>query len=70
VRPIRKLRQPNWEHQEAISMVQVKRNGHIASINIIDSRDFFENAIMKWKKIPIIVMGFGSNTHLMNNPRY
>jgi hypothetical protein len=42
--------QSNLEHQEVISMIQAKRDGHITSINIIDSRDFFENAIMKWKK--------------------
>jgi hypothetical protein len=51
-------------------MVQVKRDGHITSINIIDSRDFFENATMKWKNISAIVMGFGLNTHLRNNPTY
>jgi hypothetical protein len=30
-------------------MIQVKRDGHITSINIIDFKDFLENAIMKWK---------------------
>jgi hypothetical protein len=51
-------------------MIQAKKDGHITSINIIDYKDFFENAIMKWKNISTIVTGFGSNTHLRNNRTY
>jgi hypothetical protein len=51
-------------------MIQVKRDGHITSINIIDFKDFLENAIMKWKNIFAIAMGVGLNTHLRNNPTY
>lgn len=35
----------------------------MASLDVVDSWDYFENATIKWKKNPTTMMGFGHNIH-------
>ncbi len=37
VRAIREPQQPNWGHNEVIFLVHVKRNEHMASLDVVDS---------------------------------
>jgi hypothetical protein len=46
VKPIRKPMQPNWEHQEIVAFLQGKQNEHIASLDVVDSLEYFENTFM------------------------
>jgi len=47
-----KPKQSNSEHQEIASLVHAKREEHNASIiGVVDSKDCFKSAIVKWKKI-------------------
>ncbi len=43
VRSIKKPTQPNWEHQEVVSLVQAKKDEHIASLDVVDSRDYYSD---------------------------
>jgi len=38
--------QPNWEHQEIVAFLQGKQNEHIASLDVVDSLEYFENTFM------------------------
>jgi hypothetical protein len=52
VKDIMKPKQSNSEHQEIASLVHAKREEHNASIiGVVDSKDCFKSAIVKWKKI-------------------
>ncbi len=48
---LRKLYQANWEYTKMVSLIKVKQDEHLASINKVDSKHMFESLIMKWKKI-------------------
>jgi len=36
-----KPKQPNWEHNEVIALIQAKNDDHMASLDVVDSRDCF-----------------------------
>jgi len=55
--------------RRCISLVQTKKDEHITSL-VVDSMDYFESVIFKWKNIIAIVMGFNQNTHTRNRPTY
>jgi len=44
----------------------VKKNEHIVTLNMVDSKDYFKTTIMKCKNLFIIMMGFGLDTHIKN----
>ncbi len=37
---------------------------------MVDSMDYFESVIFKWKNTIAVVMGFNQNTHIWNRPTY
>jgi hypothetical protein len=54
--------------KKIVSVVQTEICGHNVSLDVVDSRDCFENTIMKWKKIVALMMGCGHNAHVRNGP--
>ncbi len=66
MKAIKKPKQPNWECQEIVSLVQAKRKEHNASIGVVDSRDCFENTIVKWKEIVTLVMASSHSAYVRN----
>jgi hypothetical protein len=65
MKPIKKIKQPNWEYQEIISMVHAKWNERIASLDVIEPKDCFENVVMKYK-VFATMMGFGHVVQMRN----
>jgi hypothetical protein len=37
---------------------------------MVDSMDYFESVMFKWKNTIVDVMGFNQNTHIRNTPTY
>jgi hypothetical protein len=37
---------------------------------MVDSVDYFESVIFKWKNTIIVMIGFNQNTHMRNKPTY
>jgi len=66
MKAIRKPKQPNWECQEIVSLIQAKKKKHKASIGVVDSKDFFENTIVKWKEIVSLVMASSHSAYVKN----
>jgi hypothetical protein len=56
--------------RSCISLVQTTRDEHINALDMVDSMDYFENVIIKWKNTIIIMMGFNQSTHMGNRPTY
>ncbi len=44
----------------------MKKNEHIVTLNMVDSKDYFKTTVMKCKFFFIVMMGFGLNTHIKN----
>jgi len=55
---------PNWEHQEVVALVQAKWEEHLASLDVIDLRDYSESVVLKWEKEFTTTMDFGYNAHI------
>jgi hypothetical protein len=70
VKAIKKPKQPNWEHQKIVSMVQTKRKEHNVSIGVVHSKNCFESTIVKWKKIVTSMMASNHSPHVKNRPTY
>jgi len=70
IKAIKKPKQPNWEHQEIVSLVQTKKKEHNVSIIVVDSKDHFKSTIVKWKKNVTLVMASDHNVHVENRPTY
>jgi hypothetical protein len=56
--------------RSCISLVQTTKDEHITSLDMVDSMDYFESVIFKWKNTIAVVMGFNQNTHIWNRPTY
>jgi hypothetical protein len=44
----------------------MKKNEHIVTLNIVDSKDYFKTTMMKCKNKFIVMIGFDLNTHITN----
>jgi hypothetical protein len=50
--------------RSCISLVQTTKDEHITSLDMVDSMDYFESVIFKWKNTIAVVMGFNQNTYM------
>ncbi len=56
----KKSRQPNWEYQEVMALIQAKRKEYLVGLDMVDMRDQFENVTScKWSKIAISMNAIG-----------
>ncbi len=47
-------------------LVQAKQKEHVASLDVIDSRGYFESVVLKWKKQFTTIMDSRYNAHMWN----
>jgi hypothetical protein len=43
--------EPNWEHQEVMTLIQAKWKEYIARLNMVDLKYWFKDVKCKWQKI-------------------
>jgi len=65
---MKKLRQPNWEHNEILVLIKSKRNEHLMNLDMVDVQVQFKIVVTKWKWILVPIMNACYSTHLCNDP--
>jgi hypothetical protein len=64
----RQLQQANWEHEEILALVQIKKVKHKELMAKVDDWHKFETTISKWKKILTTIMKASCLEHAKKNP--
>lgn len=66
---LKKLYQANWEYTKKVSLIMVKQNENLVSVDKVDSKHMFESLIMKWKKIIATMNKDNHSIHMKNGLR-